>query len=999
MHKFLTIPLLTVLAGAAAGAGIVQNGSFEELDSKGFPKHWQFSRKNTERAESRVTLNSTDSPGAPDGRRAVEFRNPVSIVNDVYGSLFQDVKVEPGKRYRLNFYLKGSGVSQFQLIMGQNWGVRWIVPTGSIRPDEWKLFSREFTAEAKHVGPDGTWMLRFNIEGMARLGMIDRVSLVPLEGEVEEGETAAAPAAVITRMPATDNIDTFAADIVFSGLERPETWEAVLTVADSAGKSIEFPLRGLRPIAAGNRLLLNVILPLDIAPGPCSAAVKVDGRTLGKTEFVKQPSRGPAEVAEQAGRLTRAAERFAGLETRLARAAEGRPESGCLALYEKVIPQQIALQQKDIARRFGSTPERDYYLGRGRIAIPEIEQALDEFEQLVKEAEHGKFPAGTWKFTSGPVTYRNGFPFAELTAENGERAKRPLFFGGFGHFQQVIDDMPFLSAIGSNVIQLEIGPWHLFREPGRTKELEPDFAYFHSYLENAMKLAQENNIRIALLTSTHYVPEWYRKKYKDAAAGHLFMPLDPLHPKTRELHKAFLDALLPKLAASPYRGVLQSIVLSNEPTYGQCTLRRSFSRAEFRKYLMKKYGSVAGFNRATGCGYRDFDALAADEYQPAVLMAFNRFRQHALAEWHKFLAAEVRRKLPEVPLQAKMMIMQTFAERELGIGYDPELFTEFSDLNGNDNSSFCWLDPAIGTDLQFSLKPVSVNNTENHYIHDGEENPVDPAHIYTSVFQQYMHGASNLVGWVWADNVFGGAPWLDGCIQRRPGCIIAHQKAILDANRLGPEIVAFNLAEAEVAMLYSPSSLILNRAPYCRDVYDLYRDLAGSGHKIAFLSEKQLAEKKFRKVKVLVAGNVRNLRRDAAAGLEAFVRRGGTVLVSGENFTQDEFGRPLESRFRTERLPATNRRAVLTEKLARLAPPPVTVEIAGAVDPLDVVQIRSVRLPDGRILVNLVNFDRVMHEAAIPLPPGRQARELISGEPVAGRFRLPHKKPMLIEIR
>ncbi len=92
---------------------------------------------------------------------------------------------------------------------------------------------------------------------------------------------------------------------------------------------------------------------------------------------------------------------------------------------------------------------------------------------------------------------------------------------------------------------------------------------------------------------------------------------------------------------------------------------------------------------------------------------------------------------------------------------------------------------------------------------------------------------------------------------------------------------------------------------------------------------------------------------------------------------------------------------MLTEKLARLAPPPVTVEIAGAVDSLDVVQICSGRLTDGRILVNLVNFDRVMHEAAIPLPPGRQAGagEQISGEPVAGRFRLPHKKPMLIEIR
>ena len=30
---------------------------------------------------------------------------------------------------------------------------------------------------------------------------------------------------------------------------------------------------------------------------------------------------------------------------------------------------------------------------------------------------------------------------------------------------------------------------------------------------------------------------------------------------------------------------------------------------------------------------------------------------------------------------------------------------------------------------------------------------------------------------------------------------------------------------------------------------------------------------------------------------------------------------------------------------------------------------------------------------------GEEGWELISGEPVAGRFRLPHKKPMLIEIR
>ena len=994
--KYFYLIILCCILATDMPAELIRNGSFQTIEKDGIPAEWEFSVKRTERAIPAVTADASARKKGPGGGFAVEFRNPASYINDVYGSLFQHVKVEPGKRYRLNFYLKGENISQLLLIMGKNWNVRWVIPTAGLRPDEWKLFSHEFTPSEKDCGENNDWMIRFNIEGHVTQGAIGGVSLTRVDGELSTHPATASPAVSLNLLPETENIDVFAAQLGFCGLEYDTPWNAELVFTDSEGGRKVEKLQNLRPLKRNQLLSIRTFLPLDIPAGSYTVEIKADGKSISRKKFIKQPSRAPLELKEQNDRLTAASARFKDLQSRLDK-IEGAAQSKLLTVYTSVIPQQIALQSKDLKLPFRSAPERDYYLGRGRIAIPELERVLDDLSALVDKAEKGDLPPGGWTFLSGPITYEHGFPVATLADESGKKRKRYFFLGGYGHFQQVIDDMPLLSKIGCNVVQLEIGPWNFFKSPGKNRELEPDFSYYHSYLEQAMKRAKENNIKIALLTSTHYVPDWYRKKYSEAAVGHLFMPLDPLHPKTRELHTAFLDALLPKLAASPYRDVIQTIVLSNEPTYGQCNLKREFSRKEFVKDLKKRYGSITGFNRATGCAYRNFDELVADEEHPAVKLAFNRFKQHALADWHKFLARKVRGTLPEIPLQAKMMVMQTFAERELMYGYDPELFTEFSDLNGNDGGSNSWLDPLIGTDLQYSLKPVAICNTENHFIPDGEQNPVDPEHIYTSVFQQYMHGACCLVGWVWADNNFGGAPWLDGCIQRRPSNIVAHQKAILDANRLAPDIVEFNRAEPEIALLYSPTSLIQHRAPYCKDIFDLYRDLIGSGHKIGFISEKQLAAKQFRNLKLIIAGNVRYMRRDAAAGLETFVRRGGKVLTHGENFLEDEYGRALKHKICSSPLP--DGRTERCAEVVRLAPLPVKFEVEGDTDSSTAVEIRTVALRDGRILVNLVNFDYREHRVKIIPPTGKKIKELISDKPFNTKFTLKHKTPVLLEIK
>ena len=79
---------------------------------------------------------------------------------------------------------------------------------------------------------------------------------------------------------------------------------------------------------------------------------------------------------------------------------------------------------------------------------------------------------------------------------------------------------------------------------------------------------------------------------------------------------------------------------------------------------------------------------------------------------------------------------------------DAELFAEFSDYNGNDNYMFYgmgkwisdWQRFSKGHDLQFSMRPNWIVNSENHIIKDGETRLIPGAHTYTATFQQYLQG-------------------------------------------------------------------------------------------------------------------------------------------------------------------------------------------------------------------------------------------------------------------
>lgn len=75
------------------------------------------------------------------------------------------------------------------------------------------------------------------------------------------------------------------------------------------------------------------------------------------------------------------------------------------------------------------------------------------------------------------------------------------------------------------------------------------------------------------------------------------------------------------------------------------------------------------------------------------------------------------------------------------------MFAAFSDYNGNDNYRMYDFDNAglaphhisseLGSELQLSARKLSICNSENHIIADGETRPVPNGHIYTAMFEQY----------------------------------------------------------------------------------------------------------------------------------------------------------------------------------------------------------------------------------------------------------------------
>jgi len=296
--------------------------------------------------------------------------------------------------------------------------------------------------------------------------------------------------------------------------------------------------------------------------------------------------------------------------------------------------------------------------------------------------------------------------------------------------------------------------------------------------------------------------------------------------------------------------------------------------------------------------------------------------------------------------------------------------------------------------LQSSLRPLPILNAENHIIRDGEEKLIPSDHIYTSVFEQFLQGAGGIVTWVWVENTFerNYDAGLRGCIYHRPTDIIAQARAVNDANRLAEPISAYVKAEPEVALLYSPSSLIQNAESWSASLIDTYTRLCFTGHKIGFISEKQLAKGEFGKLKAIILTNATHLPTDAAEALARFAEHGGAIFAVGDAPKYNSFGGNLPVKLPVDAVGVPDWKE-WQDRLDRLSPLPVSLETEGGNEG---IFFRTVSAQDGSWLVHLVNYN--FEPRKIRLEGAGEWFDLIREREFQPEFELAPLKPQLLRF-
>ncbi len=785
-----------------------------------------------------------------------------------------------------------------------------------------------------------------------------------------------------------------------TGLTKAETWNLELNFTDSKGETSKLDFE-MPPLKATDIMRRKTMIPLNkIAYGKYQCRISAGDSELGQFQAVRAD-----QLKDQLAELKEFSGQFAVIEKALA--AQKQPSRYFINQFA-TLKRQVSMQQRYLTLK---QPEevRDFYLNIGKRVNQEIAEALKTLES---ELSSGKSWPETYQYVSSPISgYQYGLPVVETQNEAGQASKRPQFFSGYGHFSSAQNDIPHFPEIGANVIQFETGPSRIFPKPGADGDFSaPSEDGYQRTVEMPLKKAWENNVKVCLLLSPHYVPHWWLAKYPEAKSnGKGFLKYEVNHPKSRDMVKAYLDYLIPKLYASPYRDALLSIQLTNEPTYRNAVWDDPGTMQRFEEWLNEKHGGIPGFNQISGQQFAGFGELQAAGLQnPAVRYEFQQFRRVTFLEWHKFMDTIVRQHFPGIKISSKIMMSSLISPEGVNDAVEPEMFAEISDYNGNDNYMNYgegrwisnWIPMSFGHDLQYAMRPLPIVNSENHIIKDGETRLIPPGHVYTAIFQQFTQGVGALMTWVWHENTyerFQKDEALRGNIYHRPGNIIAHGAASLDANRLVGELSHFVEAEPVFALLYSPTSHIQNSENYWHTLVQLYTTLAFTGHKVTFISEKQLAAEKFGKLKAIIATDTNYLPDSAVQGLQKFTTGGGKIYNYSESFKFNEYGQPRHHDLKFTQvkgeLSSANALKQWRERLDSIHTLPITLSSDNPNDTLGIF-FRAVETPDG-CLINIVNYNQ--EPRRIKLQSKGKIFDLIGQQDFPGELELNPLQPLFLK--
>lgn len=495
----------------------------------------------------------------------------------------------------------------------------------------------------------------------------------------------------------------------------------------------------------------------------------------------------------------------------------------------------------------------------------------------------------------------NGFSFVgpTKTSSSDKTEERPIFFYGYGHFAQAQADIPEFSDLGTNAIQMEIGPDSVVFEPteGSGKDFSIDTTALKNSVLDVLKSAEEHNVGVSMLLSPHYFPNWAKEKWPELVnTNGGFIKFNINAPKAREIIKAYLEAVIPLI--KDYKS-LHSVVLSNEPEYK--TKVDSFAVKPWAEFLKNKYGTINKLNEIYKSKYNNFEEVKMPEGSQTTTLYYDWvcFNNEYFSEWHKWMAGIIKGLAPDLPIHTKFMAN---VDGATSYGVDPEDFSSFCDINGDDNWNYIghgitgYVKENRYYDLQASLKVAPIFNTETHIVEDRNTNfgPIQAKHVETALWQGALHGRTGSTIWTWERTDNPDADFWGGILSR-PDVIKTVGKLNLDLNRLSNEVTALQNIAPQAAILYSLPSLVYSEQ-YLNTLDKAYEKFMFNGQRVGFVSEKQMQKGDLSKYKLLVVPQATNVTSSTLQAIKNFIDAGGKVVIIGKDcLRSDENNQPLNA--------------------------------------------------------------------------------------------------------
>ena len=992
---------------------LLPNASFEEV-AAGRPKSWAWDRRNTDAA---ITV---DESVAHSGRRSLRITNSTAFAPHVYGMfhLPGGAVVKPDTLYTFSCYVKGSHIGLAWFGGGREWLQRARFPDKT--EGGWMRVVLSFT-----TGPDDKSIpVLLCTETPCEPFWVDDVQLVEGPQPMPVRDAASPPGpSVYLEAPQS---------VVLSPQAPPKRWNTT-----------RFP-RG-RYLFAPKTVWLagTLVVPKDLGQRRLVVQVRRNGQA-GPLVHADQTQPFPAGAYRVSAGFC--VDKLPGGDVEcwmgLGKTAQDPPALKVEASLHRFLVTPVEVDGKLAAveslhtrlrnrveslRAAGRDPAYplvtltilENFVGYARedVAHGELARAYDaavEMQELAGQALRREFlpPVPRYQTLPRRPSFRLDGPTQLGTVrwpDGRMESGRPLQLVGVGAFGQVVRDLEKLNGYGCNIIQVEFGPNSVLVSEDEVSTAVVDG--FRGLLGRAAKA----HVAVNLLVSPHYFPAWALEKWphlRDGGGG--FLGYDVYAPEARAVLEKFLRAAIPRIADHP---ALHSICLSNEPIFTKGTKSRPV-RDRWHRWLAQEHGAVEALNTRWGTQYPDFASVPVPpaEFRPApIVYDYIRFNQEAFAEFHAWMAGIVHELAPDVPVHAKIMMHAALLRHPAGPwSIAPERFAALSDFNGNDaikyyheNGSWAcgWQLENAGYDYQRSMADKPVFNSENHLIPDRNLDDVPPDHIANVFWQGAIHGQSATTTWVW-ERTYAEDHDFTGSIMHRPACVEAMGRTGLDLMRLAGEVAAFQRLPIQVALVWSPASLVAGQE-YLDELGRAYEAMNFCGVRVGFITEHQLAEyghtgrlpPRLADVKLLVLAGVARMPRAAAAAVGKFPAR----VVLGCAPRHDEYGRPAHDPLATmaEAKPlkeSSDAFAVLRPRFTQ-APlrPLATIETEDG-QPVWGVEYLSVR-HEGRILVNLCNYLREPQRCRIVVN-GRpaQGKDLLSGQPWSGTVELPSLRPALVEI-